>query len=312
MPLPLIAVAGASVLVGAVGGYLLNPGSTPDNEVTNTIKTIINNTVSTEFSQRASVNINLAIQNLVLNVISSGDVVINIDQSSSTNVIQTADVVIEVLVDLVQTLAQNADLEQESLFGIQLSQNAVNQLTETQIRNTVSAKVSQFLNVNDIKLIDNVVINVDNSNPGDSGVNDPNSAGNYPANYLAEPTIPPTSGDVTISITQNASNNIQLAAAAAILNDLGIQTDLTQEGTLVSEADPISNFFEGISELFGGTFGTIIIFAIIIIIIIFVAKPSGGSGSQQPIIVYAYPPPQQPRKMESKSQQGNDSEKEEE
>jgi len=266
-----------ALIAGGLALGVVLAAALTDNEtsVTNQVKTIIENTTETTIQQLGNLNVVMTIQNLNFNIISSGNVVINIEQTSSGNVILQADVVAEIVTQALMQMSQNANVQSKSFFGIQFSDINSTNITEQEVRNVVRTKISQQTNVNDRKLLTDIDITVNNASspilPGDQ------PAPRYShVTLVAEPVIPPVSGNVEINITQEAVNNITLAATAAIMNELGVTTTVDQEGEIVSSSDPIANFLEGIGNILG-VGGDIVLFIVIgliaLILILLIARP---------------------------------------
>jgi len=276
-------VFAAGVALGVLIGGALRGGST---SITNEVQNLITNQTTTIVQQLATLNVSTTISGLVFNIKSNDNVMLVINQSSIGNVVIVAEVVVEIVTQAVLSMAQTADLQNKSFLGIQFSDVTVNNITVNDIRNIVETKISQSTNIDDRKLIEDLVINVDNATPAV-----PNSPLTIPTNtgMIVSPLNPPSTGNVTINISQEPSNNIQLAATATIMNSLGVDITTTQDGKLVNSSDPITNFFDGLAKLFG--VGTELLLwlavgVVLLIVIISISKPSPNQGGG------GYPPPQ--------------------
>lgn len=251
-----------------VADAILNPG--PTNTVVNVTTTLVDTTLKTAVTQVVETAISITLENVIIDILSNGDVVIVVDQESSTTASLTAQLAVEMLLDLVKNLNQKAELSQESFFGFQFTGNAISNENQDIIRTTIKNSMSQFINTNDVKLIRDLAISVDNSNPLGGA-------------YTMSPTttIPP-SGDVSITITQNSSINVSLAASSAILAELGIAVDLSQEGELEVSADPVSNAIGALADLLNGAAGTLLIIGIFLIILVLLSKPAAPAAMMPP------------------------------
>jgi len=276
-------VVGALALGSLIGSALGGNGT----NITNSVKSTIENTTDTVVSQLATLNVVTTLQNVNIDIKSSGNVSLNISQTSAGNVMLRSDIVVTILTKAIMSMNQKADLANKSFLGIQLSGVSTDNLVESDVRNVVETKVAQQMNVNDKKLITDLKISVDNSSDSIQDPPDPKYSNKH---LIVEPVVPPTAGNVTINITQEASNNITLAATAAIMNELGVKTTVDQSGKIVNSSDPITNFFDGLAKVLGAAGQIWLYIALgVVALILLIAVMKAPPPQQQPM----YYPPQQ-------------------
>lgn len=260
-------LVGASVALSRVIYPLFQPVSSDAASVpTDAIKTVLDTTVKTSINQVVDIASSISLENVKIQVISSGDVIINFSQSSDVSVTLTAQVIVDTLVNMMVDLQRQSKSFGNTLYGYTFSNNVITQQELTVIRTNIKNDVSQYLGVDDAKLIRDLSVTVDNViNP----------------EIIIKPNIDiPTSGNVILNITQNSTINLNIAAAISVLSQLGITQSTTQEATLIFHNIPLveeANIFETFIE---SGIGSLVIFGFILVTMVIILKSPDPSSSR--------------------------------